>query len=43
MYQRAVTSKSGVSITMWPSLVTCGGSSAGRCVSLTRTVRFGAF
>src|SRR5271165_3523184 len=26
----------------WPSLVTCGGASAGRCVSLTRTVWFGA-
>src|SRR5271166_3565490 len=42
MYQRALRSKSGVSSTRWPSFVTCGGASAGRWVSLTRTVWFGA-
>ena len=42
MYQRALFSKSGVSMTRWPSLVTCGGSSAGRCVSFTRTIWLGA-
>ena len=42
MYQRALLSKSGVSSTRWPSLVTCGGSSAGRWVSFTRTIWLGA-
>src|SRR6516165_2858900 len=42
MYQRALASKSGASSTRCPSLVTWGGSSAGRWVSFTRMIWFGA-
>src|ERR1700726_3736225 len=42
MYQRTLTSKSGASSTRCPSLVTWGGSSAGRWVSFTRMIWFGA-